>query len=113
MHILDWFCVVLGINKTAVLGGLIGGLLSLRWVGEVDWKGRSFAVFFAVTVANYATTPLYLALGIKGLHEAGVAAMIALFSLSLAALLFKTLKEAQLGPVLADAARRLLGGGGK
>ena len=111
MHILDWFCVVLGINKTAVLGGLIGGLLSLRWVGEVDWKGRSFAVFFAISIANYATEPLYLALAIKGLHQAGMAAMIALFSLSLAAAIFKALSEAQLGVILADAFRRLLGGG--
>ena len=111
MGAIDWLCVVLGINKTAVLGGLLGGLLSLRWVGEVDWKGRVFAVGFAGMVANYATEPLYLVLAIKGLHQAGVAAMIALFSLSLASAIFKALNEAQLGTVLADAMRRVLGGG--
>ena len=111
MNWFDWLCLTLGINKTAALGGLIGGLLSLRWVGELDWKGRMFAVCFSVAVANYATEPLYIALAIKGLHQAGMAAMIALFSLSLAAAIFKALNEAQLGVVLADAARRVLGGG--
>jgi hypothetical protein len=107
---IDWLCATLGINKSAFLSGLLGGLFSLRWVPQVGWVGILSAIVFAGVVANYVTRPVYQWLAIQSLHEGGVGFLVGLFAMSMAGACFKALGELQLGPMLADAARRLLGG---
>lgn len=107
---LNELCAALGINKSAFLTGLIGGIFSLRWVPQVGWLGILSAVLFAAAVANYATEPVYHWLAIKGLHQGGVGMLIGLFATSSAAAIYKAMGELQLSSLLSDTLRRFTGG---
>lgn len=107
---LDWLCATLGINKSAFLSGMLGGVFSLRWVPQVGWLGVTTAVLFAGLVANWLTEPVHQYVAIKGLHEGGVGFLVGLFAMSSSAAFFKALGELQLGTMLSDALRRVIGG---
>ena len=92
----DSWSVALGVKAVHFISGAIGGVLSLRWVEAIGWQGRLFAVLFAGVIANYSTAPVYTFFAIKGLHEGGVGLFIGLFSMSLAAAMFKALQEFKL-----------------
>ncbi|MGH7260145.1 MAG: hypothetical protein ACREI9_05620 [Nitrospiraceae bacterium] len=104
----DW-ATALGLKPGSFFAGMLGGVLSLRWVPEVGWAARSFTIFFAGCVANYATEPIYLTFAIKGLHQGGVGLLIGLFAMSLSAAIFKALKELQLGTMVTNFIGKLLG----
>ena len=109
MGAIDWLCLALGINKGAFLSGLLGGVFSLRWVGEVGWTARGTTVLFGGLAANWGATPVYTWFAVKGLHEAAVGFLIGLFAMSLTAAIFKAVMELNLTTMLREKVRILMG----
>lgn len=103
----------IGVDRVAFISGAIGGFLSLRWLVPISpWSG-GFAVLFAALVSNYSAAPVHQYFAIKGLHEGGVGMFIGLFSLSLAAAIFKGLSDLHLAEVINGFISRWTGGSPK
>lgn len=113
MLTLDGLVTYLGINKSAAIWGLIGGLLSLRFVTECGWLARTNTVCMAGIMANLFTDPIYEYFSVKGLGQGGVGFIIGLFSITILAAAFKTLQELEFTKLVMTVLSRYSGGGVK
>lgn len=84
----------LGIKKGALLAGIIGGWLSLRFFEGLTTGGKWFTVVGGAASANYVTLPVMTFFHLApGDYEAGVGFAIGLFGMSLAAAAIKFIRE--------------------
>ena len=83
-----------GIKKAALIAGIIGGWLSLRFFEDQTLGGKWMTVIGGAASANYLTSPIlgFFNLG-AGSYEGGVGFAIGLFGMSLAAAIMKFIKE--------------------
>jgi hypothetical protein len=100
----------LGVNKSAALSGLVGGLMSLRWVPECNWFYRTNTILSAGIMANFFTPPIYQYFKIAGMGEGAVGFIIGLFSITILAAAFKILQESQLHQIAVNFIRQFTGG---
>lgn len=88
------FLAGLGIKKAALIAGIIGGWLSLRFFEGLTRSGKWMTVVGGAAAANYLTAPIiaYFNLG-PGSYEGGVGFAVGLFGMSLAAALIQFLRD--------------------
>ena len=84
----------LGIKKAALIAGIIGGWLSLRFFEGLTTGGKWFTVIGGAASANYLTVPVMTFFHLaRDDYEGGVGFAIGLFGMSLAAAAIKFIRD--------------------
>lgn len=108
---LDALLAALGLKKVALIAGFIGGVISLRFFEGLTAGGKLFTAFSGAASASFLT-PVALAyfhLEPPASYEGGIGFVLGLFSMSIAAAVFKWFKETSWQDVLGIFGRK--GGG--
>ena len=83
-----------GIKKAALIAGIIGGWLSLRFFEGLTASGKWFTVAGGAAAANYLTQPLMAWFRLSpGDYEGGVGFAIGFFGMALAAAAITFIRE--------------------
>jgi uncharacterized membrane protein len=99
---IDQLAAALGTKKLIMVAGLVGAVISLKFVSEIDsWWSRITLVICGTAVASYATPALGEFLSVSERVESGMAFAIGLFGMSFAGAVLTAFKEAKLGEAIA------------
>jgi hypothetical protein len=92
--------------------GLAGALVALRWLPvESSRMDRAIAAVGGFAAASNIGPALAEVSGVASVRvEAGIVFAVGLFGMALAGEVIRALKDAQLGAIIGDWLRRLLGG---
>lgn len=91
---IDELSTVLGIKLSAFFAGFIGGVVSLRFIRDLDtWQKKVLTVFGGAFAANYLSPWIVAYFKIQA-GEGGVAFATGLFAMSLAAAIIETIAKA-------------------
>ena len=83
-----------GIKKAALIAGIVGGWLSLRFFENLTAGGKWVTVIGGAAAANYLTLPIMSWFRLAaGDYEAGVGFAVGLFGMSIAAAAIKFVRE--------------------
>lgn len=83
-----------GIKKAALVAGIVGGWLSLRFFENLTPGGKWVTVIGGAAAANYLTVPVMAWFRLApGDYEAGIGFAIGLFGMSIAAAAIKFVRE--------------------
>jgi hypothetical protein len=83
----------LGIKKAALLAGLIGGVVSLRFFEGLTGWGKVVTALGGAAFANYLAGPASEYLAVSASHEGGVGFVLGLFGMSVAAAGIKAVRD--------------------
>lgn len=88
------FLAALGIKKVALLAGLVGGIVSLRFFEGLTNSGKAMTAIGGAAFANYLTTPVVSFFKVSpGDFDGGVGFALGLFGMSVAAAAVKMIRE--------------------
>lgn len=90
---MDSFLTALGLSKSSVIGGLIGSVISLRFLSELNVWQRVISVFSGMIVAAYCTPLVVELLSLKPSTEGAIAFLIGLFGMSLVGAIEKAIPD--------------------
>lgn len=95
---LDWS--VLGIKFGYMVAGFFGGVISLRYIKDLNWWQGSLAVVTGVGSANYLTPVVQHFLGMPPALENGAAFLVGFISLNLLAGIMRKSEQWKENPTL-------------
>lgn len=81
--------------KMVVLAGLVGGLLSMRFVDGMNCRERLFAIISGMVLAHYLAPPIAY-LWAEGQYEETIGFLIGLFGMSICSAVFRSIRKADL-----------------
>lgn len=91
---LDQAAGALGLKKMAMIGGLIGAIVSLRFFPEITtWPGRATTLLSGWACAAYVTPLVGALLDVAEKHEGGVAFLLGVLGMAVIANVIKALPE--------------------
>lgn len=97
----DTVLAVLGLKKTALIAGVVGGVVSLRFFDNLTTGGKLTTALCGAAAANFLTGPAIAFFQLPPPdYEGGIGFAIGLFSMSLAAATMKAIKDVDLTKVL-------------
>ena len=100
---IDQLAAVLGTKKLILIAGLVGSIISLRFISEVTtWWSRTTLVICGTFITSYATPALSEWLTVSERVETGMGFVIGLFGMSMVAAIMAALKEAKLGEAISS-----------
>lgn len=96
------FFALMGFDQASSVSGGIGSLLSLKFYGAIGWLGRITTAFGGWAAASYLTRPIvrFLKLLPPEDYMTGMGFLIGLFSMMLAAALWKAIADTPWGAVI-------------
>jgi hypothetical protein len=105
---MDFFSL-LGFDQASSVSGGIGSILSLRFYGAIGWAGRISTAMGGWLCASYLTRPLLRLLKLLPVEDytGGGGFLLGLFSMMVAAAVWKVISETHWGEVIS---RRISGG---
>jgi len=86
------FLIGLGIKKVALVAGLIGGVVSLRFFEGLTFSGKLATATGGAAIANFVTDPAMLYFNLPNGYEGGIGFLFGLFGMSVGAAVIKTIK---------------------
>lgn len=97
----EWLAGALGTKKAVMIAGLIGAIISLRFVSEVtSWRSRVTMVVCGFFGASYGTPALAEWMKVSERVESGLAFAIGLLFMSLAGAIVGAIKDAKLSEAI-------------
>ena len=107
------FLSALGVTFKTIVGGAIGGFISLRFNEDLLWWEKWMTFLGGWGLGAWLAPPLnsYLEIAQRPSWEVGTALLIGLFGMSLAAAVIKAIKGLDLIAFIAAALQRYTGGG--
>lgn len=102
----------LGVTLKTIIGGALGGFISLRFNADLTWYERWITFFGGWGLGAWLAPPLntYLELNQRAAWEAGTALLIGLFGMSFAAAVIKAIKSLDITAIITGAINRFTGG---
>ena len=88
---IDALLSTLGLKKGALLGGVLGALISLKFIDGLNAYQRGTTVIAGAFAAAYSSPIVLETMDLKPTLEGGVAFLIGLFGMSLAGAIIKAM----------------------
>jgi len=97
-----------GLKLSTVIGGAFGGFISLRFHENLNWWEKWTTFLGGWALGGFLGLPLIEYLGLSKIWELGVALLISLFGMALAAAIIRAIREVDWGVLLSASVNKIL-----